>query len=336
MANELLIPVKYVVDSSDLDKAARQLGVVAKEEKELEAEMKDVEQAALKQAAAFNQAGKAGEKAAKETGKQYNVLGNTIGNLGGLIAGAFSVGAVLQLGKAVFEVTAEFEKMRAVLTTALGSGSAAERAMFMIQDFAAKTPFSVAELTDSFIKFANRGLKLTAEQMQSLGDLASSTGKSFDQLTEAALDAMTGENERLKEFGIIARKNGETTAFTFKGVTTEVKNTSEAVNEYLVSLGKVEGVAGSMGAISETLTGKVSNLGDSFDQLFLTLGSQQTGIFGDTISFISGITEAVTFLLATTDQLGKKESSGAVEKYATEINKQFASGEHCELDCLIL
>jgi hypothetical protein len=31
------------------------------------------------------------------------------------------------------------------------------------------------------------------EQMRQMGDLASSVGKSFDQLTEAILDAQTGE-----------------------------------------------------------------------------------------------------------------------------------------------
>lgn len=323
MANEVIIPVKYVMDASDLDKAAQKLGALTAEEKKLEAEMNDVAAAGRKQAAAFNQAGDAGTKAAKDTEKQYNVLGNTMGNMQSMIAGAFSVGAVLQLGKAVFAVTAEFEKMRAVLTTALGSGSAAERAMLMIQEFAAKTPFSVAELTEAYVKFANRGLKLTNKEMEALGDLASSTGKSFDQLTEAALDAMTGENERLKEFGITAQRTGETTQYTFKGVTTEVKNSSAAINEYLISLGKVEGVSGAAAAISETLTGRISNLDDSFDQLFLTIGSQQTGVFGETISLIDGIVNSITFLISTTNQLGKKESSEAVEQYAVEITKQF-------------
>lgn len=265
------------------------------------------------------------KKGLDETGKSGGFFKNILSGIGGQLAGIASIGAIIGIGKQIFDVTAEFQKFEAVLTNTLGSNSAAERAMLMIQDFAAKTPYGVAELTDAYVKFANRGLKLTNTEMRALGDIAASTGKSFDQLTEAALDAFSGENERLKEFGITAQKAGEKTFFTFKGVTTEVKNTSGAIKEYMISLGNVEGVAGSMAAISETLTGKVSNLGDTFDKLFLTLGNQQTGILGGTIELINDLTESIIFLVSTTDQLGKERSAEAVTKYATEITEQFKS-----------
>lgn len=257
--------------------------------------------------------------ATKETG----MLSKLFGGLGGMIGGIGIIGILSGIGMNIFNVTAEFQKFEAVLTNTLGSNSAAERSMLMIQDFAAKTPYSVAELTDSYVKFANRGLKLTNAEMRALGDIAASTGKSFDQLTEAALDAFSGENERLKEFGITAQKAGEKTFFTFKGVTTEVKNTDAAVKEYLISLGNVEGVSGSMAAISETLTGKVSNLGDTFDKLFLTLGNQSTGVLGGTIKLVNDLTESLIFLVSTTEQLGKEKSAEAVTKYANEITEKF-------------
>ena len=49
------------------------------------------------------------------------------------------------------------------------------------------------ELTESFIKLKNRGFDPTKEELTQIGDLAASQGKSFDQLTEAILDAQTGE-----------------------------------------------------------------------------------------------------------------------------------------------
>ena len=72
--------------------------------------------------------------------------------------------------------------------------------MNMLKDFAKKTPYELTELTESFIKFTNRGIKVTANELTKFGDLASSQGKSFDQLTEAVLDATGGDFERLKEF----------------------------------------------------------------------------------------------------------------------------------------
>ena len=212
------------------------------------------------------------------------------------LAGAFSVGAFLSFGKEVLAVTAEFEKFGAVLGNTLGSDALAKLKLQEISDFAAKTPFSVNELTDSFIKLANQGFRPTGDEMRSLGDLASSTGKSFNQLAEAILDAQTGEFERLKEFGIRAQSSGDQVIFTFKGVQTTVDKSSEAIRNYVTSLGNAEGVSGSMAIISETLTGKISNLGDSWDQMLISIGSNTSGVFSSVISIISdGINEITKF-----------------------------------------
>ncbi|MBK8391355.1 MAG: hypothetical protein IPL23_19570 [Saprospiraceae bacterium] len=89
---------------------------------------------------------------------------------------------------------------------ALGSQKESKKSLDLIQETAKETVFSVDELTASYIKFANRGVKLTREEIISYADLAASQGKSFEQLTEAVLDAGTAEFERLKEFGIRASK----------------------------------------------------------------------------------------------------------------------------------
>jgi len=186
-------------------------------------------------------------------------MSGAFSEVGKTLASVFAVDQLISFGKAILDTTVEFQKMEAVLTTALGSNSAAKAAMDQIVNFASTTPFQVNELTDSFVKLANRGFTQTVKEMTALGDLASSTGKSFDQLAEATLDAMTGEFERLKEFGVRAKAEGDNVAFTFKGVTTEVKNTDTAIQDYLISLGEAEGVTGSMAAISETVGGHFFN-----------------------------------------------------------------------------
>jgi hypothetical protein len=50
---------------------------------------------------------------------------------------------------------------------------------------------------------------------------------------EAFNDAITGEFERLKEFGITAKANGDKVALTFRGQTVEVKKTADGIGEYL-------------------------------------------------------------------------------------------------------
>lgn len=320
------ITSKFQIDDSDLAKLDAKFDGLITKQKTLEKQVTEVSQE-------FNKAGKSAESFGKETDKatkkasqslkdtdkQTGLLGRSFQTLGGILAGVFAVDKILEFGKHVVNLTAEFQKMEAVLTNSLGSSSAAQRAMSMIADFAAKTPYSVNELTEAYVKLASRGIRATSKELESIGDLAAASGKSFDQLTEAILDSLSGENERLKEFGVIAQKTGETTQYTFKGVTTEVKNTREAILEYMVSLGQVEGVTGSMNSISETLTGQISNLGDSFDQLFLTLGQQQSGIFSNTIKLVNDLTQGLTTLISTTDQLGEKMAAKGVSDFAVKI-----------------
>jgi len=182
------------------------------------------------------------------------------------------VDGVKEMGKEIFATTAKFETFEAVLTTALGDKSAAQYAMSQIADLAAKTPFSVDELTASYVKFVNRGIVPTRAEMLSLADVAASQGKSFDQLTEAVLDAGTGEFERLKEFGIQASKSGDQVSLSFKGVTKTVENTPTAINAALVGFGQLNGVMDSTASISATLDGQTSNLGDTVDQLEVSVG----------------------------------------------------------------
>jgi DNA-binding transcriptional MerR regulator len=204
-------------------------------------------------------------------------MSGAFSDVGKTLASVFAVDQLISFGKAILNTTVEFQKMEAVLTTALGSNSAAKAAMDQIVNFASSTPFQVNELTDSFVKLANRGFVPTMEQMRQMGDLASSVGKSFDQLTEAILDAQTGEFERLKEFGVKASAQGDVVQFTFKGITTEVEKSDKAIQEYLLSLGNLEGVSGSMEAIAATTGGAISNLEDNITQLFKNIGDSSSG-----------------------------------------------------------
>jgi hypothetical protein len=223
-----------------------------------------------------------------------STAGSAFKTAGLAFAGAFSVGALVSFGKDVLAVTAEFEKFGAVLGNTLGSNALAKLKLKEIEDFAAKTPFGVKELTEAFVKLANQGFKPTGDEMRRLGDLAASTGKSFDQLAEGILDAQTGEFERLKEFGIRAQDAGDKVIFTFKGVQTTVDKSSEAIRNYVTSLGDAEGVSGSMAVISETLTGKISNLGDSWDQMLVSVGGNTSGVFSGAISIISEAINEIT------------------------------------------
>jgi hypothetical protein len=288
-----VIKIQYDVDSSELDVADRKLENVSKEEQNVAANAKKMSDAI--------------KKGSHDASKSTNDLNSSIKDIGATLIAAFTVDAILSFGKQIIATRGEFQKLEAVLTNTLGSSSAAQKALGDINKFAAQTNFGVVELTNNFVKLANQGFTPTIDEMRNLADLANSTGKTFDQLTEAIIDAQTGEFERLKEFGIRASKEGDNVKFTFKGVETQTKFTATAIRDYVLALGDLNGVAGSTEAISKTLVGQMSNLDDNFDQLFNTIGQGTEGVLTDFISLLNDSIATANRLLQTEEQLGKAQ-----------------------------
>lgn len=200
------------------------------------------------------------------------------------------------IGKVV-EARSEYERFDAVLTNTFQSKDIAGSKLDMLTDFASKTPFQLNELTGSFVKMVNRGFVPAEAHLRSLGDLASSQGKSFDQLTEAILDAETGEFERLKEFGIKASKMGNQVSLAFKGSTQTIDNNADAIRRAIIAYGQMEGVGGAMDAISKTLGGRISNLKDLWNNFLVAVGGESTDILKGGISILSTGLEALNTYL---------------------------------------
>lgn len=199
------------------------------------------------------------------------------------LASAFAFASIMSFTYKVIEARQEYEKFDAVLTNTFQSKSIGQGAMALLTEFAQKTPYQLNELTGGFIKLVNRGVYPTYEELTKLGDLASSQGKSFDQLVEGILDAQSGEFERMKEFGIKATKEGDKVKLSFKGITKEVKNNETAIRDAILEFGGMKGVAGSMEVVAETLGGKISNLEDQFWGFLVAVGSFGGGVFGEVL-----------------------------------------------------
>jgi hypothetical protein len=246
----------------------------------------------------------------------------------GVIAGGAiqqGIGMIKDFGMEVVNTYTKYERFAAVLENTLGSQGAANRALSELREFAKTTPFALDELTESYVQLVNRGFQPSMEEMQKMGDLAASQGKDFKQLTEAVLDAGTGEFERLKEFGIQASKNGDKVSLSFKGITKEVKNSEDAIQQAVLAFGELDGVAGSTAKTSATLGGKISNLSDSWDQLLATMGSKTGGVIYDAVSAIGGYLDWLNNAIKSTEQRVGEEmdkiATGNVAKFR-QMNEQ--------------
>jgi hypothetical protein len=308
------IKIRYDIDLSKLQQATSEFDRITAEERQLLAELGKLKKQ-------LDDVGDKAKKAGKDTGDAFGGMGAVAAKVGPVIAGIFAADKIVGFTKEVIAVTAQFQKFESVLKNTLGSNSAAQGALASIKQFAATTPFSVQEVTDSFVKLAGVGFKPTIDQMRKLGDVASSQGKSFLQFTEAILDARNFEFERLKELNIGARTVGENIIFNFKGVETQVKKNREAVQAYLLSLGDYNGVAGASSAVSQTLGGQISNLGDTWDSLLNTIGNNLAPIFGKALTVTAEFLGALNDLFKGDVQKAQEFLGGQYTAYTNFFAK---------------
>lgn len=220
-----------------------------------------------------------GMSSAASSGGRLSAALDRIKMLGAVALGVLSVAAV-GVGNSIVETQREFDKLNAQLITATGSTENAAKAFKELQAFAKTTPYDLAQSVEGFAKLKNLGLDPSIDSLKSFGNTASAMGKDLNQMIEAVADATTGEFERLKEFGIKSKSEGDKVTFTFQGVSKTVGKNAKEIQQYLLDIGNTQ-FAGAMDARAKSLDGAISSLGDSWKQLLLTVS--QGGV-GDAIA----------------------------------------------------
>lgn len=199
----------------------------------------------------------------------------------GAVVGAGLTGVMYLFKREFVDTAAKFERFQAILETTEGSSDKARKALNWVSEFAAKTPFELEEVTEGFVKLRAYGLDPVNGLMKSLGDASAAMGKPLSQAVEAIADAVTGENERLKEFGIKARKQGQmiTYEYTVNGQTMTKRAQASSREQIQATLESIwnDKYAGAMEKRSRTWEGMMSNLSDQWVR-FKNL-VMQSGVF---------------------------------------------------------
>ena len=206
----------------------------------------------------------------------------TVGKVGAVLTGV-GVAAAGFLGNGMLDAAIQFENFKTQLTTIEGDSEKAQKSLDWIEEFAKKTPYELDQVTDAFVKMKSYGIDPIEDGlMTSVGNMASAMGKPIDQAVEALADAMTGENERLKEFGIKSSKDKktDTTTFTYnkdgKEYTKTVNNNAKEIQAALQGI-MDERFTGGMDAMSKTWEGTVSNMKDAYSGFLRAIAN--AGVF---------------------------------------------------------
>jgi len=199
-----------------------------------------------------------------------------------------------------------FEKFETVLTTIEGSSLKAKESMSWIRDFTTNTPYQLEQVTDSFVRLKAYGIDPTKGTLRILGDTASAMGKDLNQAVEAMADAVVGENERLKEFGIKASIQGDKIAYNWTNASGKarhkiIQNNSKIIQSTLEAIFNSK-YQGAMKAQSQTFAGLLSNIKDKWTELKNAI--MENGLFAYLKAMAKVVKEEFTKSFKTMENAG--------------------------------
>lgn len=241
------------------------------------------------------------EKVVEQSGAGIEEMFGKMQSAATAMIGAFSL---QQLASKVTQVRGEFQQLEIAFTTMLGSASKANELMEQLIKTAATTPFDLQGIAQGAKQLLAYGIQ--ADQVNDtlvrLGDIAAGLsiplgdlvylygttivqGRMFTQdLRQFQGRGVPIAEELAKQFGVAKEKVGE--------LVTAGKVGAEEFNKAIMSMTSEGGkFGGLMEAQSRTITGQLSNLEDSFEQMFNEIGKSSEGIISDTISATSTVVE---------------------------------------------
>ena len=227
-------------------------------------------------------------------------------------AAAFGAGfTAKELIQNIIQVRGEFQQLEVAFTTMLGSSEKANVLMAQLTETAAKTPFdlqgvangarqllaygtSAEDVNETLIRLGN----IAAGLSQPLGDLVYLYGTTMTQgrLYTQDLNQFTGRGipmikELAKEFGVAEseiRGMVEAGMIGFPEVQKVIQNLTNEGGMFF----------NLMQEQSKTITGQISNIGDSFSMMLNEIGKANEGIINDALS-------SVSYLIENYEKVGK-------------------------------
>jgi hypothetical protein len=202
-----------------------------------------------------------------QTKQKSKSVGDSLKQVGAILA-TLGVGVVLAN---IVNTIRTFEDLEATLRAVTGGAKNAALSFDLIREFTSRTTFQIDEVARAFITLKQAGVVPTAGVLQDFGNFAAGMGKSITDLAQAAFNATTGEMEMLKQFGVIARQQGDKITVTFDGVTQVIERSGDAVIDFLRSIGR-EKFPTAIAERANTLSGAISNLQDAISEFFVAIG----------------------------------------------------------------
>lgn len=246
--------------------------------------------------------------AAEQQGQRIDALLGKLKETAAMIGVGFGV---KEFGRKVMEVRGQFQQLEMAFTTMLQSESKANDLMNQLVRTAATTPFDlqgVAEGAKQLLAYGTSAEEVNGTLVR-LGDIAAGLSIPLNDLVWLYGTTMTQGRmftQDLRQFqgrGIpIAEEIAKIKGVAVDAVgelVTAGKVTSDVVKQAIEGM-TAEGskFGGLMEAQSHTITGQISNIEDSIDMMFNSIGQKSEGVINTTLS-------GVSYIIDHWEQVGK-------------------------------
>ena len=305
------IKIKYTLDTTDLANATAVFDKLSAEDRQLLNDLKRLQSQLNATGQAGQQAGDQIASGTSKASKQFDILGSSIKQVGGYIAGYLSVQAIVSFGKAVLDTTIKMEGLRKAIEFTSGTITGGIANFKFLQQVAEELGLPLQAAAEGFKSMsaaASRSNISMEQQRQMFYDLSKSMAAlqltsqdaslvffGFGQLMSKSKVSAQELYHQIGERLPIAMQAAQIAAAKMTGqvsiTTTELIQlveegklmSSEFAPAFTEALGQLAGDAAKI----ETLGKSVTRLGNAYDQMLVDMGESNKGFWKDTIDGFS-------------------------------------------------
>lgn len=224
------------------------------------------------------------DKEVQKLNKDVGSIPGTLAKVGAAVSAAFTVSAIVGVGKAALQAAANMELLKKGLSFTLGN-SEAERLIKTIQGIGEASAYDTTQLMPMARAWVNLGdnVDTAASKIQKIVDLGSAYGLTTDEIDRAntalaqmqmagkigAQDMMQLTNANIPAWKLLSEKMGLSVA-ELKDMSSQGQLTQEAMDMLFEAMAEKTG--GAAESLANTLMGKFSNIEEAATNSMAAVG----------------------------------------------------------------
>ena len=254
-------------------------------------------------------------------------LSNRLNSIGSGIAAIGLVGMMKSFGGAVIDSLKNYEYFSAGLKTMLhGDANAAAALQSQLVTLAKTTPFQLTEVQDASKQLMAYGFKAgeVVKTMTTLGDVSSGIGAPLGDIAYLYGTIKTAGRVTLMDLRQFAGRGIPIYETLAKRLNTTTKAIGKMATDGKLSFKDIEGAFSDMtkeggqffnlmDSQSKTVGGRLSNMGDAWEQLKVNIGKSQSGIISSTISWASSMLDQLNTVFSSVNSIGEAFAKAGIK-----------------------